>query len=282
MKRRQIRPQEATAPVFGVSEYRVLLKRELAARQLANPSYSQRAFARDLGLTPGRLNDILSGEQGLSAGSAFTVAKKMELSAEETNYFVDLVRAKHARSEAERVKARERLSQWQSNHNYRELQLSVLQIFSDWLAFAILEIIKTKNFQPKISWIAERLSVSEERVSTAIGNLERLELLKREQDGWKVLVGNTSVMKGVPSRAVKSFPRQAILRSIASLYRQELENREFQTLVMAFDRRRLPELKTKLRNFIREVDAEFGGGPNSTDVVCLASQLFLLSDGEPA
>lgn len=267
-----------TKPVIGTKDYRALLRRELRARQLHNPAYSQRAFARDLDLLPGRLNEILMGAQGLSPGRADQVAKRLELSKEEASYFVDLVRTKHARSVSERKKAQERLAAWRSDHDYRELQLSAFQTLSDWLPFAILELIKTRDFQPKTSWIARRLNVSGERVAHALRNLERLELLKREGDRWTALVGNTSVMKGVPSRTVKSFHRQVLQKGLDALYRQQLEQREFSSLVLALDRRRLPELKTKLREFVREIDREFGTASGYTDVACFASQLFFLTE----
>lgn len=267
-------------PVIGLTDYRVVLRKELRARQLQNPAYSQRAFARDLNLAPGRLNEILQGEQGLSPGRAEEVARLLDLSTEEANYFVDLVRVKHSRSKTERENAQSRLSVWKNNRAYRELQLSAFQTLSDWLPFAILELIKTGNFQPKASWIARRLSVSEERVAKAVQNLETLELLQRDGSRWVALVGNTSVMKGVPSRAVKSFHRQLLQKGADALYRQDLDRREFSSLVLAFDRRRLPELKSKLREFVREIDAEFGSATNHTDVACVASQLFLLTEDE--
>lgn len=216
----------------------------------------------------------------MSPGRAEDVARRLEFSSEETNYFVDLVRSKHARSAAERKSALHRLNLSRNDRDYRELQLSAFQTISDWLPFAILELIKTGNFQPKKRWIAGRLSVSEERVAQAIQNLERLELLKRENGIWTALVGNTSVMKGVPSRAVKTFHRQILQKGADALYRQELDKREFNSLVLAFDRRRLPELKSRMREFARAIDAEFGMTTGHTDVACIASQLFLLTEGD--
>lgn len=78
--------------------FRDILKAELEKRQLRNPRYSLRSFARDLGLSAPRLSDVLRGRYGLSRGVAESLAEKLKLPEEEAAYFCDLVEASHGRS----------------------------------------------------------------------------------------------------------------------------------------------------------------------------------------
>ena len=59
--------------------YQDILKAELEKRQRANARYSLRAFARDLGVSPSNLSEILQRKAGLSRIKAQEIAKKLNL-----------------------------------------------------------------------------------------------------------------------------------------------------------------------------------------------------------
>ncbi len=83
-------------------DYRAYLQRELHRRQDKNPSYSLRAFARDLGVSPSKISGILSGSTGLSAKAALSIALHLRLSEHDQQIFVSLVESQHARSKKRR------------------------------------------------------------------------------------------------------------------------------------------------------------------------------------
>ncbi|MGE0617107.1 MAG: hypothetical protein AB7P04_15865 [Bacteriovoracia bacterium] len=58
-------------------DYRELLKAALAQRIQKNPAYSLRAFARDLGISPGHLCEVLSGKHRLSRRMESLVVNKL-------------------------------------------------------------------------------------------------------------------------------------------------------------------------------------------------------------
>src|SRR3954468_13014795 len=66
------------------------LSEELARRMKSNPRYSQRAFARQLGLSAGELSEILRGKRSLSLRSALRVASSLGLSPSETRHLITL------------------------------------------------------------------------------------------------------------------------------------------------------------------------------------------------
>jgi plasmid maintenance system antidote protein VapI len=89
--------------------YRQYLEAALAERVQQNPRYSQNAFARELGLRPSQLSEILRGKKGLSRSAAERIADTLELDGASWELFCDLVQSEHDRSMRRRELARERL-----------------------------------------------------------------------------------------------------------------------------------------------------------------------------
>src|SRR4051812_38238696 len=77
--------------LFEHSSYRSFLKSVLASRIAANPRYSLRAMAKQLGILPSHLSAIHSGTKNLSETSALKVAQRLGLAGREADYFCLLV-----------------------------------------------------------------------------------------------------------------------------------------------------------------------------------------------
>ena len=94
------------------TDYREILKAELTRRRVHNPSYSQRAFARDLKVRSNRLNEIMLGKQGISPQLAVHVAAVLGYGGSAAKYFCDLVTSKHARSKDQRELAKKDIASY--------------------------------------------------------------------------------------------------------------------------------------------------------------------------
>lgn len=97
------------ATILSYTDYRAFLRDELSRRQARNARYSLRSFARDLGLAPPRLSDILRGRYGLSGAAAAELAVKLRMTEREAARLRDLAEAEHGRSRLARENARQRL-----------------------------------------------------------------------------------------------------------------------------------------------------------------------------
>jgi uncharacterized protein (TIGR02147 family) len=64
------------------------LKEKLEEKQLQNKSYSLRAFAAKLGISPGGLAQIFSGKKKLSLERAHEIAEALKLSKEQKKLFL--------------------------------------------------------------------------------------------------------------------------------------------------------------------------------------------------
>ncbi|OFZ81353.1 MAG: hypothetical protein A3K03_13815 [Bdellovibrionales bacterium RIFOXYD1_FULL_44_7] len=259
--------------------YREFLKDELERRVQVNPQYSLRAFARDIQISPQVLSDLLKEKKGISSEVAIRIAERLGLSTEESSYFYDLVELSQARSESVRQVIRYRLGRYQENETYRTLQEDIFRIIADWHHYAILELTFTKGFKKDPAWIAKRLNITPIEVRQAIERLLRLELLEEVDGTIKKTEVNITTLQDVPSAAIRKLTAQLLTKASESLETQEVSERDFGTMTMAIDPKRLPEAKERIRKFRRELTVFLESGER-TEVYNFGSQLFRLSRAE--
>lgn len=257
-------------------DYRHILIRELERRTLKNPSYSLRAFARDLKMSPSRLSDVINGRYGFSHSASLQVAERLELPNWEREQFVDLVQAKHARSLSQRKIAQARLGKY-ATRKFRDLKEDIFQMIADWYHMAILELTALDAFEGSPEWISQALGINKKTAQTALDRLLRLNLLKVE--GQKMVpVDDFSAIGGdTPSAAIKEFHSQILLKAQEALISQEVHQREFGSVMLAFDRKNLVKAKAAIRKFRREFSEICGSRESQDSVYCLAMQFFDLT-----
>ena len=256
--------------------YREYLRDELRERTNANPQYSLRAFARDLSIAPQILSLVLNGKKNISTEVAVEIAMKLKLSANELNYFYDLVELSQARSEVLKDILKQRLMSYEENKTYRVLQEDIFKIIADWHHYAIMELTYTKGFKSDTLWIAKRLGIPPSEVKQAIERLLRLELIEEVEGTLIKSEVNLASTQDVPSTAIRSLTKQLLEKAIDSLEVQSLDERDFGTITMAIDPKKLPEAKKMIRKFRREL-CEFLESGYRAEVYTFSTQLFKLT-----
>lgn len=135
-----------------------------------NARWSQRAFAKRLGLSSGALSEILQGKRVLTAQVKKKLAEQLELSPlEKADFFADDL-PEHLR---------------ENRLEYYRLSTDQFHLISDWWHYAILNLINTKGFKPLPSWISERLGLSLKVTHEAWERLFRLGHIKKQ--GQKIV-----------------------------------------------------------------------------------------------
>ena len=206
--------------------YQDLLIHEFEVRLNRNPSYSLRAYARDLGISASNLSRILNGQQDLSLRKAQPIAKVLGLSGREAQYFYALIQAHHSRSDLKRKTALDRLETQEMAGT--ELSLEYFQMVSDWHYFAILELTQVKGFTSTATWIAKRLGLTVETVQQSIEQLKRMELLDESKKGvWSKNYDFRATPSGIPSRAIKTHHQQILKKAETALFTGEFKKTDF-------------------------------------------------------
>lgn len=266
--------------LIGVyKDYRKFLQDELEQRQKRNLQYSLRAFARDLNIAPQVLSLVLKGKKGISVSAALNLAHRLGLSVEESSYFYDLVSLSQARTEPVRQIVQFRLASYKTNHTFRTLEEDVLQIISDSHHYAILELTLTDDFVSDPDWIASRLGLTKLETNAAITRLLRLELLKEENGQLKKTEEHISSSHDIPSSALRKMTSQLLEKAQKALQTQSINERDFSTLTMAIDPKKIPQAKEMITKFRREL-MNFLESGDRTEVYSFAAQLFRISSPE--
>lgn len=92
-------------------DYKDILRSYWTNIHSRNHRYSLRSFARLIGISSGRLSEVLSGKQGLSARSAEQIAQRLKMAPDVQKRFVCLVVASCARSRRDRLLAQKELEE---------------------------------------------------------------------------------------------------------------------------------------------------------------------------
>ena len=74
------------------------MRNEFLKRRNKDINYSQKIFAKDIGIGTAQLNQILNGSRGLSKINAYSVGRFLGLSAQDAKEFRYLVSAQSGRS----------------------------------------------------------------------------------------------------------------------------------------------------------------------------------------
>jgi len=271
-------------------DWRSLLRDALTQRVARNPAYSQRAFARDVGIPAGRMSEILAGREGLSRRKALDVAGRLGFESQAKNWFADLVDASHARSRSQRMAAVQRLAKRDNvpSPDFHELDAAQFACISDWIHFGILELARTKPFTWNPTWLAQRLGVPPAAVNHALDNLARVGLLRESVKRgkstfrtWDVVSLRNAVNPGASSDAVRAFHRQILGRATSAIDAQATEERELQSVILALSPDEAAELRAEIREFtlktVRSLASKRDASTVPTEVYALSSQLFRLT-----
>jgi uncharacterized protein (TIGR02147 family) len=164
-----------TTPQTAQRSFREHLQAELAARCERNPRYSLRAFASYLGMDHATLSQLLRGKRTMTVSTVRRLGERIGLAPEQIEEFA-------ARGEPA---ARDSLQG-------RALSQDTAQVFGQWHAFAILELMRLREFRPDVRWIARMLGIKVEEVQVALQHLLRLGFLRMESATcWRDLTGGT-------------------------------------------------------------------------------------------
>lgn len=258
--------------ILEQSSYASILRDELARRTQANPRYSQRAFARDLGLSPGEVSEVLRGVRKLSLRSVLRIAKSLSLNEAETRhlgYLVQWERASGVDKEVLPGPARR-----------QSLSTTMFNLVSDWYCFAILNLADCEGFRWNVKWIAKRLSISAAEVAAGLDRLEQVGLVERKNGRYSVCRDYVLSPDGIPSEAIRNFHRQILQKASRALDLQKISEREISGVGFAVDPKSLPAIKKEISSFLDGMVAKYGRGRHLKEVYQCEVALFRLSEPE--
>ena len=239
---------------------RVSLQREFLDRCRKNPAYSLRAFAKYLEIDQSFLSKLLKGQRAVTPDFAQNVGPKLGLKPAQIKSLFKTGVA--------------------SLPGFLPLSDDEFEMLSEWHHFAILELIKTDDFETEPAKISTRLGIHVEEVKSALDRLQRLNFIRVSEKGVKLLsANNTWTNTKQTSVARKNLQKKILEKSIDALEHVPFELREHSSLTVAINVKKMPAFKEKMKEIRKEL-ADFlqaDGEENLNEVYQLTLSLFPLT-----
>jgi uncharacterized protein (TIGR02147 family) len=235
-----------------------LLQARLTEAKTKNPSFSLRAFARKIGLSHTMTSRVLAGKRQVSRDLAQRITQALLLDPQETSEILSQFPEKR----------KHRTATDTVDPLYLQLTADHFRMISEWYYFAILSLLKTKDFKNDPTWIAARLALPVATVEQALDRLKRLEIVSEDARGKLTRAApryrTTDDLANLSLRKAH-FNNLELARK--SLETDSVSERDFSSLTLAFRSDRLAEAKSYIRKFQDEFDAKFEGEEKAHDEV---------------
>ncbi|WII72800.1 TIGR02147 family protein [Bdellovibrio sp. 22V] len=233
------------------------LKEKFSEMQQRNPRFSLRSFAAKVGISAGRMNELIHDKRALSDFYAEKITIALGLNLQEKRRLYSFISTK-----ARKVHSVRKLT--------REEGLSV----RCWENLAILSLLRTDDFEPSFEWIAERLNVSVERVEECFDILQQHQLVKVgngtiERNSSRVVA--TATKDTVHHERLKMEKSMEAMAHVAPIYRNH------SAVTVATTPEKIKEANEKIKEFRRKLADFLEDGPK-TEVYSLTINLFPLTD----
>jgi len=250
------------------------LTRELDRRVKVNPRYSQRGFARNLGLSPGELSEILRGKRKLGLKASLKISRAMGFNPAETKHLLHL-------SQIEKSKdwnIETRLTTEPAPLTASAVDQDVFHLLSEWFYFAVLNLVETSDFTWNSIWIAKRVGITRAQAKIAMERLLRVGLVKRENGRTKSVNDIVLSTAGVPSEAIRNYHKQLLKKAIDALDFQPVQERDISGVGFAFNPKDIESIRREVSEFQDKLISKYGKG-KLTEVYHLEIAFFRLSEG---
>ncbi len=239
-----------------------ILRERFTELQCKNTSFSLRAYAKKLNISPSALSEILNGKRFISKKLAKNICDKLLLSPEESQHVLSLFPDK--KSKLGKLK----------NNSSIQLTIDQFYIISDWYHFAIISLLETEKAKDDPSWIAKRLGIKTQEARTALERLERLEMLERDnKDKLKPTGTSFCTTDGISNTAIRKSHSQSLDLAKRSLDEDDVSIRNFSNMTMAIDPQKLPTAKKMINQFQNTLCAFLESGEKK-EVYNISVQLF--------
>ena len=266
--------------IFCHSNVGSYLKSELDERTGKAPGFSLRAFAKELGLSPAYLSQLISRKKKLSAERRLEVARRLGLDGVGVRYFYILTLLDAAASPDIQAALHKQLRDLE--HSYEELTIDAehFKAIADWYHIAILEMTYLHDFDPSPANLAERLGIEELTAVEALIRLERLNLIARDDSGRYAKCSANHIFRATETnQAFATFLRQMAELAVQAMDHQPLQERLVMSQTFCIGDDQFDEAREVTREYTQRMAGLFDSAKKRTRTYQLNVQFFNLTDG---
>lgn len=244
--------------VYDYVDYRCFLKDRFSEHKKAHPAFSFRSFNRRAGIkSSGFLKLVMDGRRNLADEGIRKIAKGFKLSETEENYFETLVRFNQAKTNEEKDRCFQDLSQNKKFLAAKPLTAAQYRLFSHWYYVAILECIRIDAKEPKTAqWLQKIVHppISIKNIKTAVNELKKLGLLEETRGGTLKRIENMVATEDVVrSVSVANFHVQMCQMAARAVMREDARDREFSALTIVASEKSFQKAKAEIQKFRKKL-----------------------------
>jgi len=208
------------------------LNHELGLRIAKNPSYSLRAFARDLGINDSTLSKLLTGKRNITAYRITQLGMKLGLTDEKIKKFVSYI--KNARQ-------------------VPSYELAVFHVISKWYHDAILELSKLPGVVLNEQDVSKILGITLKEAKKALEDLVNLKMLVINEKGKiKKRLENSQINfheNSYTDVELRKYQEDIMEKSRLALMKTPKSKRNHTSYIVALDTSLIDEINKRIRNF---------------------------------
>lgn len=205
-------------------------------------SYSLRAFASSLKVSPASLSGVLSGQRPLTTRMIKRICENMDLSPVQIRLFIqDSI--DYGGPKPEQIK------------KTFCLEDDEFRMISEWYHFAILRLMRLPQFKPNERWIAQHLSLPAIQVREAVERLVRVGLLEKKEGKWIDRSGGKTsyLIKKYTNAPAKNFQLKMLEKSAQALEEIPTDLRDHSGVMMTISENGIARAKELIADFRRSL-----------------------------
>ncbi len=267
--------------ILEYTDYRLYIADYYADRK-AKSAFTWQEFANAAGFTsPVYLKYVSEGRFNLSEDAAVRVAQAMDLAGFEPEFFCEMVKFDHAKNDAEKKAAFNRMLAIADAHKAQILEGDSFRFFSDWKNPVIRELAPAMpGAKPLALAHACRPKVSAAEVSETLKFLVNAELLQKDEDGnyrQTEKSVTTGPMNATPV-AVRGLHRQMGEIALEAIEGVSQDNRNFSGLTLGVTRGAYEEIVKEIAEFRKRVIAIATRDDETDEVYRMNIQFFPMTN----
>ena len=283
------KPKPSSAPVrpqiLHYLDYRDFLRDYYAFRRSQDAGFSQRVFAREVGIAASSsslIPAILNGQRNLSPNLRIKFGKVLGLNERDYRYFDLLVQFKQSKGMTEKNFFFAQLAKFRTSRA-QILDETQYRFFSRWYYSAVWNYfgIHQKQKHPGIIGASMVPPLTSAQVEESVSLLLELGLIKKTASGYTVTDKHIYTEKDVQAMAVRQQFMELMSMAVQVLDTVPPEERQYNSLMFSISTAGFQAIKDRMRSFQEEVREIIDHDAKEDRIYTLNMQLFPNSKAAP-
>jgi|WetSurMetagenome_2_1015567.scaffolds.fasta_scaffold30548_2 uncharacterized protein (TIGR02147 family) len=267
--------------LFDYLNYRCFLKDYFKEQKVKNPYYSYKYIANKAGLkSKSFIHEVVAGKKNLSKTSLFALGKALDLNAKAFAYFENLVAFNQAENDEQKNHFFKKLMEHNKRTVSRLISKDQYDYFSGWHHSTIRELIGMFDVKDDYALLGQLLrpSISSREARESVELLERLGLIHKTGNRFRITHKSITTGDEVTSIAIKNFHAQNLNIAVSALYNCPADERDISAIVGGLSLEGFTAIKCEIQLFRKKLMEIMDRDKNKRKVYVINFQIFPTSE----